>query len=272
MENPFLDLQPTADGHVWHLNLERRLCVGPPGREFMFGGVGLASGIQALERSCQRRVIWAAAQYLSYARPGSTVAWTVTELTTGRHNTQATVTGRVGDQAIVVVSAALGSRPTELSRQWIKAPDVRPAAVCNPIIRGFPAGDGLHTQLDTRAAQLTNGEYHVATEDGRVLLWVKPHNPCALDAVLLAVVADYLPMGVGRALGTNMGGNSLDNTIRIHQIVPTEWLLCDLQIAGVHDGFGHGRMSLFAEDGRLLATAGQSLIIRSFPPLPEGVT
>lgn len=270
MDKPFFDLKPTADSHVWTLDLERRLCVGPPGREFMFGGVGLGSGIQALERSCQRRVIWAAAQYVSYARPGSTVTWTVTELTTGRFNTQATVSGRVDDQLIVTANAALGSRPTPFARQWLTAPDVRPAAVCIPIERGFPAGDGLHTQLDTRAAQLTNGDYHVATEDGRVLLWVKPHNPCALDAVLLAVVADYLPMGVGRALGTNMGGNSLDNTIRIHQIVPTEWLLCDLQIAGVHDGFGHGAMSLFAETGELLATAGQSLILRTFPSQPEG--
>lgn len=265
----FLDLKPTADPNVWDLDLERRMCVGPPGREFMFGGVGLGSGVQALERTCKRPVIWAAAQYVSFARPASVVTWTVTEYTTGRFNTQATVTGRVGEDIIVVVNAALGSRPSELSRQWLVAPDVLPPGEGEDIMRRFPVGDGLHSQFDTRAAKRSNGEMHVSTEDGRVLLWVRPRRAFTMDAVLLAVIGDYVPMGIGRALGTNMGGNSLDNTLRIHQLKQTEWLLCDLQISAVHGGFGHGRASIFTETGELLATAGQSIIIRSFPPITE---
>ena len=78
------------------------------------------------------------------------------------------------------------------------------------------------------------------------------------------IVVEYLfnYPGIGSALGQNAGGNSLDNTLRIRRIVPTEWVLCDIRIHGVHGGFGHGAMYLFAQDGELMATASQSLIVR----------
>src|SRR5918911_2464150 len=54
----------------------------------------------------------------------------------------------------------------------------------------------------------------------------------------------------------------LDNTLRIRRIVPTDWVLCDIRILGIHGGFGHGAMYLFARDGELMATASQSVIVR----------
>ena len=84
----------------------------------------------------------------------------------------------------------------------------------------------------------------------------------AIDAGMLAIMADFIPGAVGNALGLSAGGNSLDNTIRYRRIVATEWVLCDIRITGVHGGFGHGAMYLFAQDGELMATASQSLIVR----------
>lgn len=266
MNPSFIELEATGDDHVWHLPLVPRLCVGPPGKMFMFGGVGLGSAIAALEKSCGRRVIWATAQYVSYARPPSVVELTVTELNAGKYNTQARVTSRVDGQEILTVNAALGSRPSEVTRQWLALPDVLPPDQCPPISRFFMRDESLHRYLDTRLASLRSDDANRETERGHILLWIKPHENHRIDPEMLAIMADFVPMGVGRALGQMMGGNSLDNTIRIHQIVPTEWVLCDLKISGVHDGFGHGDMALFAEDGRLMATAGQSLIIRSFNP------
>lgn len=270
MAPSFIDLQSGSDKSHWTLPLEERLCVGPPGQQFMFGGVGLATAVQALQRACDRRVIWAAAQYVSYARPGSKVEWTVTEYTRGKFNTQASATGRVGDQLIISVNAALGSRPSEFNRQWLTAPDVLPPERSQPIIRNRGETESLHYHLDTRIAETPGGEVRLSTEDGRVLLWIKPHDRVAIDAEMLAIMADFVPMGVGRALGTNRGGNSLDNTIRIHGIVETEWVLGDLQISAVQDGFGHGTMALFAQTGELMATASQSLIIRKFPDTKNG--
>ena len=58
------------------------------------------------------------------------------------------------------------------------------------------------------------------------------------------------------------GGNSLDNTLRIVDLVPTDWVLMDIRIHAVERGFGHGLVHMFAEDGTLLATASQSCIVR----------
>jgi len=71
---------------------------------------------------------------------------------------------------------------------------------------------------------------------------------------------------VGQALGAFAGGNSLDNTLRVCRLVPTEGVLLDGQGHAVHNGFGHGLVHLWAEDGTLLATASQSCIVRFWRP------
>ena len=48
--------------------------------------------------------------------------------------------------------------------------------------------------------------------------------------------------------------------VRVH---PTEWVLADIRVHAVADGFGHGLVHLWAEDGTLLATASQSTIVRA---------
>jgi acyl-CoA thioesterase-2 len=71
-----------------------------------------------------------------------------------------------------------------------------------------------------------------------------------------------MPSGIGNAIGRWAGGNSLDNTIRVVSLVPTDWVLCDIHVHAVAGGFGHGRVHLWSEDGQLMATAGQSVIVR----------
>ena len=99
--------------------------------------------------------------------------------------------------------------------------------------------------------------------DGRTLLWSRiPEVLDGVDGAALAVLGDFVPMGVGQALGVRGGGNSLDNTLRIVDLVPTDWVLLDIRIHAVERGFGHGLVHMFAEDGTLLATASQSCIVR----------
>jgi len=99
--------------------------------------------------------------------------------------------------------------------------------------------------------------------DGIARLWVAPRDPALpIDRLTLGVMADFLPSGVGNALGTSAGGNSLDNTIRFARLVPTRWVLVDVRIHAAAQGFVHGRAHLFAQDGTLLATASQSMILR----------
>ena len=99
--------------------------------------------------------------------------------------------------------------------------------------------------------------------DGQTLLWARlPDVVTGIDAPSLAVLGDFVPMGIGQSLGLLAGGNSLDNTLRVVQLVPTEWVLMDIRVHAVARGFGHGLVHMFAEDGTLLATASQSVIVR----------
>ena len=78
-------------------------------------------------------------------------------------------------------------------------------------------------------------------------------NPAARDMAL----------GISQAVGRLFEGNSLDNTLRMVRVHPTEWILADIRVHGLAEGFGHGLVHLWAEDGTLLATASQSAIVRN---------
>jgi acyl-CoA thioesterase len=265
MDQPlFFDLRSTHNPHRWYMPLTPAVCVGPPGNLFMFGGVGLASAIAAMERTCGRPVIWATAQYLSYAKPPSVVDIDVWVPAQGKYNSQARVIGHVDDREIFTVNAALGSRPSDLSDQWVQMPEAPRPEDCETAEHWRGAEEGLHSRIEVRVAKGRYGRDRDGKpeEDGRSLLWIRPKERFAIDASMLAVMADFVPSGVGNALGKNAGGNSLDNTIRVRRIVPTEWVLCEIRIHGIHGGFGHGSMRLFAQNGELMATASQSLIVR----------
>jgi acyl-CoA thioesterase len=97
---------------------------------------------------------------------------------------------------------------------------------------------------------------------GRSALWARIPELLDPSAAALAILGDYVPFGIGQALGAFAGGNSLDNTLRVIRIVPTEWVLLDIQVDGIANGFGHGTVRLYAQDGTLMATASQSTIVR----------
>ena len=76
MTKPFFDLRGSHNPHRWHLPLTPPICVGPPEHLFMYGGIGLAASISALEQTCGRPVVWATAaigatRAHSSSRPGT---------------------------------------------------------------------------------------------------------------------------------------------------------------------------------------------------------
>ena len=263
-----IDLRHTADPHRYALPVETRVCVGDPDNPFLFGGAGLAAAIAALEAATGRPTVWAAAQYLSYARPPAVLDLDVRVPVSGKHSTQARVSGHLGDTEILTVNAALGSRPQQLSMQWAAMPPVPRPGDCPEMLENWVHHpDDINAQLIKRVAKGRYGPDRIGepSADGHAILWIRQADPGAtVDRVALAVIADMLPSGIGHALGRHAGGNSLDNTIRFVRLVPTEWVLCDIRIHAVHAGFGHGRMHLFAEDGTLMATASQSVIVRVY--------
>lgn len=259
-------LASTADPLGFGLDVVPGLCVGNPASQFLFGGAGLAAGLLAIETVTGRQAVWAAAQYLSYAHPGTRLDLTVTVPVSGKYTSQARVTARAGGKEILTVNAALGDRPGFEDLQWARMPEVPHPEACPAIAYNWVRReDDINSRFEQRVAAGRFGDARSdggVSPDGIARMWVRPVLDGPIDRIALAVMADFLPAGVGNALGTNAGGNSLDNTIRFGRLVATTWVLADIRIHAVAQGFVHGRMHLFAQDGHLLATASQSMILR----------
>ena len=65
---------------------------------------------------------------------------------------------------------------------------------------------------------------------GNASLWVRLPELFDASAAALAIIGDFVPFGIGQALGQRAGGNSLDNTLRVARRVPTEWVLADVRV------------------------------------------
>jgi acyl-CoA thioesterase len=174
------------------------------------------------------------------------------------------VTARVDDREIFTVTAALGKRPSEWRGSWAIRPDVPGPEDSPPRILEEQHLGTLAERLDMRLADARPPSQLPGPPGlGNCALWV--HLPDLEESpAALAIVGDFVPFGIGQALGERVGGNSLDNTVRVAARTPTSWILADVRVHAVDDGFGHGLVHLWAEDGTLLGTASQSTIVRGW--------
>jgi acyl-CoA thioesterase-2 len=258
----FFGLEETGDPLRWRLPVVRELCSGFGA---LFGGAGLGAAIEVLERVTGRPLVCATAQFLQFAHPPSVVELDVKEVVRGHTSSQARVLAHVDGDEIFTVLAALGRRSLPWSGEWAIRPAVPPISQSRP--RPIPAhqsgtiGDRLEMRLaDARSFDELDG----TPGDGRCALWVRIPEHLDSGAATLAIVGDYVPFGISQAAGRRARGNSLDNTLRMVRVHPTEWVLADIRIQAVDDGFGHGVVHLWAEDGTLLATASQSAVVREW--------
>ena len=255
----FLGLAPTHNPNRWVLPVVPGLSTGGG---FLFGGCGLGAAVAALEGTTGRPVIWATAQYLSYARHPSIMDIDVVVAVAGHQMTQARAVAHVADMEILTVNAALGTRPLDVSGQWAERPNVPPPDQCRKRALRHEVAESIMTRLDVRIADGRDfDELDGTLGTGRSALWARMPD-IEMSGAALAVLGDYVPFGIGQSLGLRAGGNSLDNTLRVARLVPTEWVLLDIRVHAVANGFGHGVVHLWAEDGTLLATASQSAIVR----------
>jgi len=263
----FFGLEPTADARRWRMPVVRSLTSGTGA---LFGGCGLGASIEVMEEVTGRPCIWATAQYLSYARPPAALELDVTEVVRGHRISQARVVAHVGAEEILTVNAALGRRALDLEGQWPTRPDVRPPVDSPPRPLLERHQGTISDRLDVRLAHARRPEeLDGRPGSGASSLWVRLPEVLEMSAASLAIVGDFVPFGIGQALGARAGGNSLDNTLRVAHRVPTEWVLADIRVHAVADGFGHGLVHLWADDGTLLGTASQSTIVRTWADAPS---
>ena len=261
----WLGLQATHNPMRWVLPVTPGIATG---NGFLFGGCALGAAVAAMEEATGRPVIWATAQYLAYAHVPAILDIDVKVAARGKTITQARAVGHVGETEIFTVNAALGARDLDVDDVWVDPPDVPGPEGC-PHRSYHDDVESIMKRLDIRLANArdwdeVDGRPMVG---GRSTLWAR--TPDGLDLATgagLSILGDYVPFGIRQALGRPGGGNSLDNTLRVYGLVPTNWVLLDIRIHGVANGIGHGVVHLWSDDGTLLATASQSAIVRLVQP------
>ncbi len=261
----WLGLEASHNPFRWHLPVTAGIATG---HRFLFGGCGLGAAIAALEGTTGRPVVWATAQYLSFARVDSVVDIDVVVAVEGKRTTQARAVGHVGGTEILTVNAALGRREYPAEVQFATMPDVEPPE-SGPVREHLSGPESLAGRLEQRWAvgvgQAIPEVGPVRLGPGHAAVWTRMPELLEPSAASLAVLGDFVPMAISVALDQSTMSNSLDNTLRVLGPAPTEWVLLDLVVDGVANGFGHGSVHLWSVDGDLLAIGSQSAMLRKRP-------
>lgn len=241
----------------WTFNVDDRLAT--PGR-FLFGGCGLAAGLVALEEASGRPTVWASAHYLSYAPLGANVRVATDLAVVGGHVTQARATAFVGDREVLTVNAALGVGELSAPTPWTEMPEVARPEDCPT--RKLPANfaSSIFQHVETRTALGKGyGELDGTPGSPHSAIWSRVPGHFDPSAATLAIFGDFVSGGVSQPFGRRVMGRSLDNTLRVGSLEPTEWVLCDIHMHALDHGFAQGTAFLWSQTGTLLGTASQSI-------------
>lgn len=262
----FLGVEQVGE-HRWALPVRPEVCSG---YGLLFGGCALGAAVHAAEAAAGRPLAWATGQFISHAQPPEVVHVEVDVMQSGGRTTQVRVRGHVDDREVIGVMAALGGTDFPESGRWVEMPEVPPPDECPP--RQNPhAHTTIASQLDQRLARGRSGEDAPVLPDGRSAMWTRVPRAAAdvsshrVDAAVLAVLGDFVPFGTHQALTTPVSCISLDNTLRIVELCPTEWVLLDVRVDSVARGYAHGDVHLWTESGQLIATASQTAQLRVRP-------
>jgi len=262
----FLDLHHPTDTNRWRLPIIERTTGGGGS---LFGGVGLAAGVVALEQATKKPIVWATGQYLGITQQPAALDLEVTLPAVGRNVTQGRVVGHLSDmtpdQEIITVLGACGQRASVASGLWLIRPEA-PAPEDCPLLERHREGASIHDHVEVRIARGMFG-FSGAGEpsgNGGNILWIRMPN-VQHDRGALAIIADYMPSALGNALGRTAHCTSIDNTIRYASAKDSSWVLCENHMDYVGEGFGYGSVNMWSEQGELLATASQTVIVRADP-------
>jgi acyl-CoA thioesterase len=259
----FLGLTRSGDDE-WRFDVTQRLAT--PGR-FLFGGCGLAAALVALEEASERPTIWATAQYLSYAMIDTTMTVTTDLAVVGGHVTQGRAVVRSEGREILTVNAALGYGDLSSPTPWVTMPDVASPEDCPARVIPSRFDTSIFNYVDTRVAIGRPLQELDGTAGEPVsALWARVPGHLEPSAATLAIFGDFVSGGASQPMGRYVRGRSLDNTIRVASLVPSEWVLCEIHMHALANGFGQGTAFMWSRSGTLLATASQSIAAKLWEP------
>lgn len=257
----FLDLKVNEDSRTASMTAAARNCTA---LGFLYGGAGLASAVESLEQITERPVIWASCQFNNFARTDAEILLKIEESVRGRNVSHANVDARVNGDPVSKTLATLGHRDVDTHTQWLEMPQLDKPEECPRFGIGKVKGDKecIDNRIEFRVAR---GSLRKDKQvEGQMALWARIPELDKISTASIALMADYLPVSAGSMLKRPAGGNSLDNSLRVLRIEQSEWLLCDCEVRGIQNGFGHATMNIWSETGMLMAVASQSFIFREF--------
>ena len=251
----WLGLERSTDGRSWELPVTAAVTSGA---NALFGGSTTAAALVAASDLTELPVFWAGVHFGRPAPAGSTVRIEARVLAEGRTLTHIAVDATSGESDAFSARLTAGRRPsTTVEGHWIAAPEVEGPEESDPF--------DLPVHANTWAARF-DWRLPNRAQDPKAPVaswWVRPL--AATDPlVVLAELADYVTYGVGRALGSPMGGLSVDNNLRIHHPELSDWLLLSVRPEAVSGGIGLGSAYVYDQDGRLLASGTQTMVLNDW--------
>jgi acyl-CoA thioesterase len=238
----------------WHLPVTNGVMSGASA---LFGGCATAAAVVVARSLAEQPVIFAASHFGALAKLGTEATIKARVIAAGRTLTHVEVEGTVGGNHSFLTRVTAGARPGQAAEgQW-----VRPPAVTSPDDSSsfdHPVHEGTWAE---------RFEFRLATRfDGATpasVWWVRPRSETIDPLVAATILVDYVTYGVGRALGVPMDGLSVDNVVRVHQVVGADWYLLEVMPEAIEGGLGFGTARLFA-DGALVATGTQSIVVNGW--------
>ena len=221
---------------------------------------------QASERATGRPLQWCTIQYLSSPAPGAVLELEVDIAASGRQTSQTQVTGSIDGVRVMTALCAHNTRPAGDAQAFATMPDVPApedsASFAELFVTDAPVS--FFDSIDRRVARGRLGFDTVGEPNPEgFAIWTRLVDDQIGSPATQGFVADMGPLGVCAALGIDPGGSSLDNTVRIVDPRPSEWVLIDMVADGMARSVGHVTAHLWSQDGRLLGIAQQTAIIRT---------
>jgi acyl-CoA thioesterase II len=248
-----IGLEPRGEGGDCRFVLVPHLC-RPDGA--LFGGAALAASMAAIELASGRPALWATTQFVSPASTGDQIDCRVELLARGKYIDQLRLTASNEGR---LVFTALGSTATRrddgVSGYDLRMPDVAPPDESQPF-----GGSRSWSQNGETGHHRVSEFREAGTGDrpGHMLMWGRISGETATTAAKLGFLADMVPVAVCRAAGVAGAGTSLDNSLRVGQLVDTEWVLLEHEGEVADRGYGYGAVRIWSPDGVLMATGSQT--------------
>jgi acyl-CoA thioesterase II len=254
----FLKLAPSATSGEWLLPVRRELCGG---RDSIFGGCALAASIEVAERETRRPLIWATCQFVRPARLDSVVTLSCVVSAAGRAVSHVRVTGTVAGEEMFICLLSTGQRSYPAQATHARMPDVPgPEGLPPRYILGTQRGGIRATLVELAVTDDPTGI--MRSDDGRAAVWISLPGGIPANASALALIGDEVSTGTSAVVHPDAQAPSVDNTLRVVHPKATAWVLADIEVRAIANGFAHGIVNLWSPDGELLGIAEQTGALR----------